>query len=82
MEHIGHLHPLTQIIYIAYRFFTRLGFSVAEGREIETEHYNFDALNIPADHPARAMQDTFWLKPLEQREACLDSRQVLRTPTT
>jgi phenylalanyl-tRNA synthetase alpha chain len=38
-----------------------LGFAIADGPEIETEHYNFDALNVPADHPARDMQDTFWL---------------------
>ncbi len=40
-----------------------MGFAIADGPEIETEHYNFDALNVPADHPARDMQDTFWLKP-------------------
>jgi len=42
--------------------FTSLGFTIADGPEIETEYYNFDALNIPADHPARDMQDTFWIK--------------------
>ncbi len=45
------------------RIFAELGFEVALGPEIETEHYNFDALNVPKDHPARDMQDTFWLKP-------------------
>ncbi len=75
MEQRGHLHPLTQIIYTAHQFFKKQGFIVAEGPEIESEHYNFDALNIPADHPARAMQDTFWLKPIEKRK-------VLRTHTT
>jgi len=59
---IGHLHPLTQIKKIAEEIFESMGFSVVEGPEIETEWYNFDALNIPADHPARDMWDTFWLR--------------------
>lgn len=71
----GHLHPLTQIITKAEEVFSDLGFSIIRGPEVEEEFYNFDALNIPANHPARAMQDTFWLKPL-------DKRQVLRTHTT
>jgi len=75
MEQYGHLHPLSQLIHRSWQFFKSHGFTVAGGPEIESEYYNFDALNIPADHPARAMQDTFWLKPLERRE-------VLRTHTT
>ena len=59
----GHLHPLTQIQRKAQEIFQSMGFSVVEGPEIESEHYNFDALNIPADHPSRDMWDTFWLKP-------------------
>jgi phenylalanyl-tRNA synthetase alpha chain len=59
----GHLHPLTHIQRKAQEIFQGMGFAVAEGPEIETEWYNFDALNIPADHPARDMWDTFWLKP-------------------
>ncbi len=58
----GHLHPITQVLRQVEDIFLRLGFMVAEGPEIETEHYNFDALNIPADHPARDMWDTFWLR--------------------
>jgi len=58
----GHLHPLTQAMDKASDIFQSMGFEVADGPELETEYYNFDALNIPADHPARAMQDTFWLK--------------------
>lgn len=58
----GHLHPLTIIDEEVRRIFTSLNFSVVEGPEIETEYYNFDALNIPVDHPARDMWDTFWLK--------------------
>ena len=58
----GSLHPVTQIQNEIEDLFTSLGFAVLDGPEVETEHYNFDALNIPADHPARDMQDTFWLK--------------------
>ena len=63
---MANLHPLTQIIWEAAKIFGAMGFSVAEGPEIETEFYNFDALNVPANHPARAMQDTFWLKSPDQ----------------
>lgn len=59
---LGHLHPLTIIENKIRKIFSELNFSVVEGPEIETEHYNFDALNIPANHPARDMWDTFWLK--------------------
>jgi len=58
----GHLNPITQVIREAVAIFDKLGFEVAQGPELETEYYNFDSLNIPADHPARDMQDTFWLK--------------------
>ena len=58
----GHLHPLSRAIFDIRVIFEKLGFSVAVGPEIEDEWHNFDALNIPADHPAREMQDTFWLK--------------------
>ncbi|MEK7519774.1 MAG: phenylalanine--tRNA ligase subunit alpha [Patescibacteria group bacterium] len=57
----GHLHPLTQLIEKAVDIFSGMGFTVAQGPEVETEFYNFDALNVPKDHPARDMQDTFWL---------------------
>jgi phenylalanyl-tRNA synthetase alpha chain len=58
----GALHPITQIQWEIEDLFRSLGFSVLDGPEVETEHHNFDALNIPADHPARDMQDTFWLE--------------------
>lgn len=58
----GHLHPITLAIEKAADIFQSMGFEVAEGPEVETEYYNFDALNIPANHPARQMQDTFWLR--------------------
>jgi len=56
----GSLHPVTQIQTEIEDLFTSLGFAVLDGPEVETEYHNFDALNIPADHPARDMQDTFW----------------------
>jgi phenylalanyl-tRNA synthetase alpha chain len=58
----GSLHPVTQVQREIEDLFLSLGFTVLDGPEVETEYYNFDALNIPADHPARDMQDTFWLK--------------------
>ena len=58
----GHLHPLTLVKRKVEEIFQGLGFSVVEGPEIENEWYNFDALNIPKDHPARDMWDTLWLK--------------------
>ncbi len=58
----GSLHPVTQIQMEIEDLFVSLGFSVLDGPEVETEFHNFDALNIPAHHPARDMQDTFWLE--------------------
>src|ERR1700691_5171931 len=58
---MGHPPPITQIQTEIEDLFVSLGFAVLDGPEVETEYYNFDALNIPADHPARDMQDTFWL---------------------
>lgn len=59
---LGHLHPLTQVKRKVEEIFQGMGFSVVEGPEVETEWYNFDALNIPKDHPARDIWDTFYLK--------------------
>jgi phenylalanyl-tRNA synthetase alpha chain len=58
----GSLHPITQIQSEIEDLFTSLGFAVLDGPEVETEEHNFDALNIPPTHPARDMQDTFWLE--------------------
>ena len=63
----GGLHVLTRVRREADRIFTSMGFSVATGPQAETAHHNFDALNIPADHPARDLWDTFWLKEEGQR---------------
>jgi phenylalanyl-tRNA synthetase alpha chain len=68
----GHMHIVSQTIEEISDIFRRMGFSVADGPEIETDYYNFEALNFPADHPARDMQDTFFIT---------DTR-LLRTHTT
>ncbi len=68
----GHLHPITRIQRELEELFVSLGFTVLDGPEVETEYHNFDALNIPRDHPARDMQDTFWL----------EGGNVLRTHTS
>jgi phenylalanyl-tRNA synthetase alpha chain len=68
----GHLHPITRIQRELEDLFVSLGFAVLDGPEVETEYHNFDALNIPPDHPARDMQDTFWL----------DGGNLLRTHTS
>ncbi|MGA1795486.1 MAG: phenylalanine--tRNA ligase subunit alpha [bacterium] len=57
----GHRHPLTRILDEAYRIFLCLGFQIAEGPEVETDYYNFGALNFPDDHPARDMHDSFYI---------------------
>jgi phenylalanyl-tRNA synthetase alpha chain len=69
---LGSRHPVTQVIEESIRIFGMLGFTVADGPDIETEYHNFDALNTPADHPSRDIQDTFWL----------ESGQLLRTQTS
>lgn len=74
----GHLNPLTLILREIEDIYLSLGFSVVEGPEVETEFHNFDALNIPANHPAREMWDTFWLKRGDEKE----QRMLLRTHTS
>ena len=60
---VGHMHPITRTILEITAIFEKMGFSIVQGLEVETDYYNFQALNIPADHPARDMQDTFWIAP-------------------
>lgn len=60
---MGKFHPLTNITHQIEDIFLGLGFSIAEGPEVETDYYNFEALNLPKDHPARDMQDTFFITP-------------------
>jgi phenylalanyl-tRNA synthetase alpha chain len=68
----GHLHPITQVSLEICEIFRRMGFKVVEGPEVELDYYNFEALNIPRDHPARDMQDTFYVS----------ERVLLRTHTS
>jgi phenylalanyl-tRNA synthetase alpha chain len=58
----GHIHPITRIIDEMVKVFTDMDFEIVTCNESDDEYHNFDALNIPADHPSRDMQDTFWLK--------------------
>ncbi len=58
---VGRLHPLNTVLNDMIDIFQSMGFDVVDGPEVETDHYNFEALNVPADHPARDMQDTFYL---------------------
>jgi len=60
-KHSGGLHPVTRTLQRIEKLFAQLGFAIAEGREIEDDHHNFEALNIPSHHPARAMHDTFYV---------------------
>ena len=59
---IGHKHPITQVTERINEIFISLGFKIAEGPEIESEYYNFEALNIPLEHPSRDVFDTFYIK--------------------
>ena len=60
-QNCGHLHPVTLTLREIKKIFMRMGFDVMEGPEIESDYYNFEALNLPQDHPARDMQDTFYI---------------------
>ena len=73
----GRIHPISQVIDEITAIFADMGFAIAEGPDIETDHYNFTALNFPEGHPAREMHDTFFLKPDAAGE-----RKVLRTHTS
>ncbi len=64
---LGHLHPLTLVRRKVAEIFQSMGFTIVQGPEVETEWYNFDALNIPKEHPARDLWDTFWLKPKNKK---------------
>lgn len=71
-QQLGSIHPVTQVIERISQFFIQAGFSVAEGPEVEDDYHNFEALNIPSHHPARAMHDTFYF----------DVHHLLRTHTS
>lgn len=77
---IGHLHPLTQVLNDVVDVFKSLGFQAADGPEIETDYYNFEALNIPKDHPARDTQQTLFL---DTRNSKINPGEILlRTQTS
>lgn len=92
----GHLHPMTRVLDEINDIFVSMGFAIVEGPEVETEYYNFDALNIPAHHPSRDMWDTFWLhsnqqfsifnsqlsNPKEKPSTNKSNRLLLRTHTS
>jgi len=75
----GHRHPISTTSEEVERIFSQMGFAIMDGPEVESEYYNFEALNVPADHPARDMQDTFFLDKDADKE---HGRLVLRTQTS
>src|SRR5438132_5385289 len=86
---MGSLHPFSQVTDQIVRAFRKIGFVVADGPEVEDEYHCFDALNTPADHPARDTQDTFYLENAESRIpnpepqlSTLNSQLLLRTHTS
>ncbi|PIP86626.1 phenylalanine--tRNA ligase subunit alpha [Candidatus Campbellbacteria bacterium CG11_big_fil_rev_8_21_14_0_20_44_21] len=82
-EKRGHYHPLSIVGRDIIRIWSALGFEIATGPEIETEHYNFDALNIPDNHPARDLWDTFWLKSkIKNQKTKIGENLLLRTHTS
>lgn len=77
---IGHLHPMTQVLYEVVDTFKSIGFQTADGPEIETDHYNFEVLNISKDHPSRDTQQTLYL---DTRDSKLNPGEIiLRTQTS
>lgn len=82
----GHLHPITKTRRELEDIFISMGFEIAGGPEVELEYYNFDSLNLPETHPAREMQDTWWLKleptTIRKRGRAVKSRLLMRTQVT
>ena len=76
-EPVGRIHPVSQVLDEATAIFADMGFAIAEGPDIETDDYNFTKLNIPPEHPARQMHDTFYLRPKPD-----GTRHLLRTHTS
>lgn len=76
---LGHVHPLSQVQHRVEKIFNSMGFMIMDGPEVESEYYNFEGLNIPAWHPARDMQDTFFIKGKHDKK---HGRMVLRTHTS
>jgi phenylalanyl-tRNA synthetase alpha chain len=79
----GRVHPVNRVVREMVEIFTRMGFELATGPEVELDQYNFEALNFPADHPARDMQDTFFVRaPGGAEEAPASRELLLRTHTS
>jgi phenylalanyl-tRNA synthetase alpha chain len=76
---IGHIHPISKTQHEVEHIFSDMGFAIMDGPEIESEYYNFEGLNIPGDHPARDMQDTFFVSDKHENK---HGRLVLRTQTS
>jgi len=77
---IGHLHPMTQVLYDVVDIFKQIGFQATDGPEIESDHYNFEVLNIPKDHPSRDTQQTLYL---DTRNSKINPGEIiLRTQTS
>ncbi len=81
-RYVGRKHPLTQTADEIKRIFTGIGFGIADGPEIEDDYHNFEALNFPPDHPARDMQDTFFVKTAQPNGGSEAGKYVLRTHTS
>jgi phenylalanyl-tRNA synthetase alpha chain len=79
---LGHLHPLTQAQRRMEEIFQSMGFEIADGPEVESEWYNFNALNFPPDHPAREMQDTLFIKQKNKENLSSKRRLLMRTHTS
>jgi len=77
---VGNLHPITTVLSEIVDIFTYLGYQIADGPEIETDYYNFEALNIPPDHPARDMQQTFYIEKSQNKN--IKDGHILRTQTS
>ena len=75
----GRLHPITRVVQEISDIFSSLGFSIVEGQEVETDYYNFEALNIPKEHPARDNMQTFWLDEVNDKG---ERNMLLRTHTS
>ena len=81
-RYIGRKHPIIQTLDEIKKIFVGIGFGVADGPEIEDDYHNFGALNFPPEHPARDMQDTFFVKPVPTKEGSETGKYVLRTHTS
>ena len=79
---LGNIHPLTQMQRRCEDIFSQMGFVVIEGPELENEWYNFDALNVKEDHPAREMQDTLFVKQKEREALTSKEKLLMRTQTS